>query len=306
MTSGYIGSPSGNVIVPVANLQKRSKTLTITSYITQSAWTCQWGYATFSADSAGVWRVHLDFYIKKDSGSATADSVFTIAGMTFADVNGGQQAGSCIASETAVGYKAILFCRADDNAGTIGVGLGGATNYGNVMVNQSFLLAGEPTWASLGTTAAAALEGSQQIAAYIPSASATSAGLLSYYAEGTFTVYCVDGTNKSAGGTVRYIRSANVVTMYIPEVVLKSTATARYLTTTDAAGTTTWPAALTPATLTYVASPVRTGDAAYAMCLVCIRNNGTVNVYGDLAANGFNSNNENKGIFYTTISYLLT
>jgi hypothetical protein len=76
--------------------------------------------------------------------------------------------------------------------------------YTKIAATGTVLLESEPTWASLGTTAAAALEGVLPVDVYIPSATDTAAGLLSYYKEGTWTPAFADQSNllDTSGGAL--------------------------------------------------------------------------------------------------------
>ena len=143
------------------------------------------------------------------------------------------------------------------------------------------------------------------VSAYFPNAS-TTPGLLNYYAEGSFTAYCIDGTNISSGQTVYYTRVNNAVTVYFPNLSIQSTLAGRGITTTNSAAVYTWPANITPARdqhVPYQSQYNNAGQASPAMMIIYA--NGSVYIYKDYVGNTWGTNNYINGMYGGTISYLL-
>ena len=88
MTIGYIGSPTGNTIVPISNFTKRTKELDITSAIitgspsSPSVASVVYAKAIFYADSAGVWRMTFNIQYTVAQGSRPS-SIVGIQNITF-------------------------------------------------------------------------------------------------------------------------------------------------------------------------------------------------------------------------------
>ena len=129
---------------------------------------------------------------------------------------------------------------------------------------------------------------------------------LSSYEEGTFAFYCVDGTLKTGASTARYVKVGKIVSIYLPESVLSSTASARKLTTTDSASTYTWPSALTPTTSFYGNYNSQDG-ATYKVAIFNLNSSGVLTLYADTGGSNFTTSTVGKGAGApTTIHYNLT
>ena len=215
MASGTLGSPSGNVIVPVANLQKRSKVvdnavLALTAVTNLSALSNVAAYGYCYADSTGKWFLYAEGQFTSTLSTGTA-SVFSIAGVVFKnDTTGGSQHQLCNIdiSSTATIYNICVV-----NTGNIEIGHANINAARTIRFQLDSRLESEPTWY------AANAEGAPSVAAYIPSASATP-GLLPYYsAWATFVPNLVkSGGSGSISGTptvthARWSRIANTATV---------------------------------------------------------------------------------------------
>jgi hypothetical protein len=163
MATGTLGVKSGNVIVPVTNYTKRTKQLTITTYITASGWTCRRGVAVFYADSDSNWRMKFNARILKDSGTATSVTL-AVAGVVFKNIAtyGNYQALSAMGNGPATAINAF----AENNTGNIQFYADAALD--SIEVAGDVELNAEPAWTSLGTTVAAALENLAGVDVYIP------------------------------------------------------------------------------------------------------------------------------------------
>lgn len=177
MTSGFLGSPSGNVIVPVANLQKRTKelTLVLTTDITctQTGFSVTSCKAIFYSDSSSPsnWRVKVNLNTQFNSASIT-DLTITFTNLVFKSTT--NQAASGFYGVTALSPR----CACIANTGQVAIS-SAATTANGVAISFDVELNAEPTT----YTVAANMEGAANVAAYIPPASATQAGLLNYYEE---------------------------------------------------------------------------------------------------------------------------
>ena len=171
MTAGYIGSPTGNVIVPVTNFTKQTVwvPLVLTTDITcpQTGFAVTKCLAQFSADSAGQWVVELLAQFTWDSATVTS-VVVTLPNMTM--YNGFSQE----MQAELIGKALAMGARADSNASTITLTCAStATTTGAYLSGRVALKANPTTY-----TTAANMVNPVSIAAYIPSAGATSAGLV--------------------------------------------------------------------------------------------------------------------------------
>ena len=183
MASGYLGSPSGNTIVPVVNLFKQTKMIPLTaSDITLStglsSLSFKSGYVVCRMDSGGNWK-------------ATGNVTFTA---TYATTNSFALTFNSLTAKSTTGYQQPV--QASTQAGDISAAywitntttvaletvanISGTDKY--TFIDFDVWLQSEPTT----YTTAANMENSQQVAAYIPSASASSAGLVDLVAQ-TFT-----------------------------------------------------------------------------------------------------------------------
>ena len=254
MTSGVIGSPSGNVLVPVANLQRRTKVLTTTDLTCtgSDAGGADAGFSLVDAsiifyrDSASKWRMKGNLGCTVSSGSRTYYRL-SITGVTFKDVNTAIRQ-PCAGNSLQV---VVNDCFAQDNAAYVQFEHASATTTA-YSCTVDVELKEEPTT----YTTAANMEGAPNVAAYIPSASASTAGLvdtttqtfagvktfsngiafanetLSTYDEGTYT--CTMSTsngdqNYSGSNVFRgwYVKVGKLVTcggnVYVPTVTSAGT-----------------------------------------------------------------------------------
>jgi hypothetical protein len=183
MATNQIGIRNSNVIVPYTASTKRSKWLDVGSYISIPLATTPSGRTIssvvfariqFSSDSSGNWVMsgHIRFTL-----SDTVTEVSTrIAGVTLYSVSNYNQ------NVEVFDVGATGFAWADQNA--IRCNFNTATSNVTMCFND-IRLASEPTWASLGTTASAVIEGVLPVDVYIPPASAGIAGLVNNAAGNT-------------------------------------------------------------------------------------------------------------------------
>ena len=181
MTTANIGIRSGNVIVPFTAATKQTKWFSIYSAIT-SYGTISSGsvWARFQADSSGRWSIELNGYLNYAADTNFTSQVLSIAGVTFASAPAGQcVGGGFFSSANVVQYG---YFQAEGDTSNISF-LVGSTAIRFIRIHGFAILKQEPTWASLGTTAAAALEGVIAADVYIPSASASVPGLVDTQAQ---------------------------------------------------------------------------------------------------------------------------
>lgn len=171
MSSGYIGSPVGNSILPVVNLCKQTKwiPLVLTTDITcpQTGFAVTKCLAQFTMDSAGQWYARINGYFSWDSATVTS-VVITFPNLAFYGLLPSALAGGWAGAALAV--KAV----ADTNSSTISCASASTASTTGLILGGQIALKQQPT----AYTIAANMENSQQIAAYIPSAGAATAGLV--------------------------------------------------------------------------------------------------------------------------------
>jgi hypothetical protein len=148
-------------------------------------------------DSASKWHMRLN--IVGSLSSTTTNVTITVANVVFKDISTySYQSLYGVLTEAGVANRAIEVCRADGGASTISVASAG--NFNRISVSGDVELNAEPTT----YTTAANLEGNANVAAYIPSASASTAGLVDTTTqtfEGVKTfksgLYCDDAAGQS-------------------------------------------------------------------------------------------------------------
>ena len=170
MTTGYIGSPTGNTIVPVSNFTKQTKEIALTVTSAQAGWATTRAVGIFYADSLGNWR--LRFNIKGTFTSAVLTTIVaSIGGVAFK--SGFTQS---ISGWWGAGFFQDAY--ASGATGTIALDMpnssGGGVTVSYVYFSGDVELDSEPTT----YTIAANMEGNVNVAAYFPPASGATAGLV--------------------------------------------------------------------------------------------------------------------------------
>lgn len=177
MATNIIGVRNNNVIVPYSAATKRTKEIDITVTSAQAGWSTVRARAIFYADSSGNWRMRFNI-----SGTFTSTSIssiaITVSNVTFKNTASFRQAVAGFLSG-ATG----LACVAEPNGGTINCFPVGSPTCSAFEASGDVELESEPTT----YTTAANMEGVTAVDVYIAPASASAAGLLSYYEEGTWT-----------------------------------------------------------------------------------------------------------------------
>jgi hypothetical protein len=190
MTTNQLGIRNSNIIVPYTAATKQTKWLDISSAVsTSNTWTAhKSALARFTADSNGIWW--MEARISADTGTGgtkRASQAFTISGVTFADLTASSTKQSATANKYEAGVTDLssgtsVYILSNSSSFTV---ISSATDFNGVDTYISCQLKQEPTWASFGTTAAAALEGVLPVSVYIPPASAGIAGLVNNVAGNT-------------------------------------------------------------------------------------------------------------------------
>ena len=138
-------------------------------------------------------------------------------------------------------------------------------------------------------------------------ASATSAGLVPRYAEGSFTFYVDDGTtNSGVAKTAYYVRNGSMVIINFPQAVMSTAATtALYLTTSASNATYTWPSILTPVRTTGAVVVARDNGNNTPGTFKVEYNGGVgkVTIYKDLNQGPYAVGTANKGIDGFVVTY---
>jgi len=223
MTYGIAGLKAGNAIVPYESVSKITKEVDISSYIT-GATSISYATATFSADSNNQWRMVFNL-----RATQTPSTIMTLV---FAGINFQNNEAVITYSGAASWGSTVATGDADEILVESGTAIGSINISGTVSLNA------EPTWTSIGTTAAAVVEtrGADQ---YIAPASDTVAGLvnteaqtfagvktlddginlgesdLTYYKTGTFSP-TFTGVDANPSITCRWTRIGEVVTLFLP------------------------------------------------------------------------------------------
>ena len=196
MTTNQLGIRNSNIIVPYTAATKRTKEVALSLSGTNYSSTSFASGVAF-ADSAGVWRISLNINANTSSSSS---GTIVISGVSFS--------GSQVVASLPNGGSSSAYTT--NGNGTIT--WSSTANSTNILLSETLLLASKPTWAD------ANMEGVLPVDVYIPPASATSAGLLSAYAEGTYQPTISNQTNCEIGTpaafTLRYQRVGNVVTVF--------------------------------------------------------------------------------------------
>lgn len=162
MASGYLGSPSGNVIVPVANLMKRTKQVAV-AVSDPTNWVTTESQAIFFADSNGKWWMTYHYSGYSSVDNITAGKILTLTGITFADVNVSGHPLAAVGSNAAA-HTVNVYGYGQDNASILYIGSVADDNYNSISLNGTVRLNAEPTT----YTTAANMEGAPSVAAYIP------------------------------------------------------------------------------------------------------------------------------------------
>lgn len=164
MATNLLGVPNSNVIVPYTAATKRTKQYSLT--VSGTNWTTTRAVGIAYADSLGSWRLRLN--ITGSISSPTNDINLTITGVTFKNVSGFDQSLSfSIASGTSDDLKSSY---AIPNTSTVRIRGGNTISGGEISGDVE--LDSEPTWA------AANMEGVLPVDVFVPSASASNAGLV--------------------------------------------------------------------------------------------------------------------------------
>jgi hypothetical protein len=240
-----IGKRSGNAIVPLANVTKRTKELDISDYITMQDGRTKNSAdvkAVFRADSNDNWEMYIQGNIHTNSASTTAE--FTVAGITVRDLNtAGMVFWQCGTARAYAGSGGGIGAYINSYATKPSyLAVSGISSDAEFAFEATVPLASEPTWASLGTTASDALEAVTDASIYIEPASPTQAGIvdanaqsfdgvktfeagikpssasdtLTHYDEGTWQGYITGSTAGSNGpNTGYYIKIGKLVTATI-------------------------------------------------------------------------------------------
>ena len=286
MSTNILGIRNNNTIIPLTASTKRTKEIALTVTSAQTGWATTRAVGIFYADSAGTWRLKLNI-----SGTFTAATITTldvdITGVVFK--SGIQQACSGLLNNVLGNY-----CYAGSNVSTLSLTCTSSSNT-SVKMSGDVELESNPT----AYTTAANMEGVVAVDVFVPNAS-TTPGLLSYYAEGSFNTYLVDGTLKSAAVLCYYVRVGNLVTLTLKANTLTTAATTGIkITSTDSASTYTWPAYLKPAR--DIGCIVRgfdngaTPTTKSALCIVRASGNGVIDLYADITGAAFTAGNVDKG-----------
>ena len=173
MTTGYIGSPTGNVIVPISNFTQRTKEIpltigTVTSVPATPGWTTIRAVGIFYADSAGVWRLRFNIVGTMTSQSYTIVNI-PITGITSKNVAGANQTIMGAWSGNGNNQGGVII--PNSNTFTLNQtasASAGLTCYGDIELDSN------PT----AYTTAANLEGNVNVSAYFPNYSFGTAGIV--------------------------------------------------------------------------------------------------------------------------------
>jgi hypothetical protein len=178
-TTYNYGSPSGNVLVPVANLQKRTKQLDINAAITSSSGTIstKTAVAIFYADSSGNWRMraNIDIMYASEENLSSAYLIFA-TGANFSSSPAIQPMAEMVFNASGATQACKMYAQGATNRIYFYTT---STTIKYVRISCDVALAAEPTT----YTTAANMEGAPNVAAYIPSASASTAGLVDLAAQ---------------------------------------------------------------------------------------------------------------------------
>ena len=297
MSTGYIGNPSGNTILPLQSFTKQTKwiPLVLTTDITcpQAGFAVTKCLAQFSADSSGQWVVELIAHLTWNSATITSVAI-TLPNMTMYNGFTQEMRAELIGKSLAIGAAA------DSNASTITLTCASTATTVGAYLSGKVTLKSEPTT----YTTAANLENNVNVAAYFPNAS-TTAGLLNYYQEDDTT--CAANTfSGSAGGAASGVcalkirRVGSLVSVIVPSPPsVIPTSNSNCLLSSIAVPSWARPvsASYTSISGTNNGVPVTT-----VLGIMCMQSNGLIYVYRDVTGTAF-TNSQNAG---WTKQYTLT
>ena len=174
--SGYIGSPTGNVIVPVSNFTKRTKEIALTTAdvvagTNVSSITAAAGSIICYADSLGNWKAKGNLQVNATMASSSLGWEISLQYLSFPAFT--QEVGVVLLQNTIpiTGGVAVA------SSSTVKITASSSSSPGSANMIYTFdvMLASEPTT----YTTAANLEGNVNVAAYFPNAiPGTTAGIV--------------------------------------------------------------------------------------------------------------------------------
>jgi hypothetical protein len=210
--SNIIGIRNNNTILPYSGATKRTKHLDLSSYIALASGAdsisnvvCT-GYAY--ADSLGNWRLSFNCGLTIAGATGTISFAFNIGTVFPSGTNAAQ---AVYGGNTATGTTTTYLGATGANNNTIT--FWNSANATTFAFSGDLKLAGEPSFA------AANMEGVTAVDVYIPPASATSAGLLSYYATGTHSTTIGNMLASAPTAAISWVRVNNQVTISLDAVV---------------------------------------------------------------------------------------
>jgi len=204
LSTNIIGIRNNNTIVPYSAATKRTKQVDLT--VTGTNWTTSKALGVAYADSSGNWR--LTFNIM-GTVTATPSITLSVTGVLFSSTTDFYQACASQLTDSGAGLSrtpqvAITLNNTDDILINSESG-----DFTRCSVSGDVALKEKPSWAD------ANMEGVTAVDVYIAPASASAAGLLSYYEEGS-TVLTASGFTTTVTGTSYWVRINNVVNLVIP------------------------------------------------------------------------------------------
>lgn len=182
MTSGYVGSPRGNVILPITAVTKQTKVLSLikTTDITATAvtgdtidtYTVSDANALFYSDSLGNWRMRFNIALAVASGTRTVVTItFAKTSIVTDSTSGFFQSVVGVYNDGSAPRTTSAYFAANNRIININHASATTTGY---WVSGDVALQQDPT----DYTTAANLEGVANVSAYIPPASGTTPGIV--------------------------------------------------------------------------------------------------------------------------------
>jgi hypothetical protein len=129
---------------------------------------------------------------------------------------------------------------------------------------------------------------------------------LDFYGYDGIVFYVIDGAgNASSAAAALYMRIGKLAIIQFPEKTLANAGANRFLSTNSNGTTKTWPAVLTPTSFIAYGQFTAVKGSQYIAGLCSISTGGSVTIYPDLTGNSWGTNDEAKGVYFCTLTYLL-
>jgi hypothetical protein len=216
--SNIIGVRNNSTIVPYANTTKQTKVVDFSAagFLTgPSGWVTSRFTMQVFVDSAGIVKCWINFRgtCTEAARNGLNFTIASTAAIKFKNLAAFYQPFSGETETAALNYTLVAVTNPNASSIYVNNSTGGNLSTVTYSVNGTVELEEIPAWA------AANMEGVVAADVYIPPASATSAGLLSYYATGTHSTTIGNMLASAPTAAISWVRVNNQVTISLDAVV---------------------------------------------------------------------------------------